>query len=376
MLQKILDLIWSDGPISRAELARRLGISKPTASTLVQILKEANLVVETGIGETTGGRKPVLFDLNSTAGYVVGMDIGGTSARAVLADLRGNIIASCRKATQHSSKDGLLSQLLNLKAQLAAQQGIAEDDIISVAIGTPGVIDPQNQQVRYAPNLRALEEAGFLHELQEALGTTVSLHNDVNLAALGEKWRGACQDTGHFIFISIGTGLGFGLMLDHQLYQGFGGRAGEYGYLPFPPGSETSLEEVLSGPALARRHAELGGAGSSRDAFAEADAGEEPGKTVIAEMVEHLAWLICSLATLLDPATVVLGGGVGGRCHSRLADIMTATQRMSPIVPTVVVSELGEDAGLLGAVCTALQASRSVDEWLKGGEKETLLQPT
>lgn len=354
---ELLDLIRHQGPISRAEIARQIGISKPTVSSIVEGLLEAELVAEAGLADSAGGRRGVLLDFKARAGYVIGMDVGGSVARAALADLRGDELHTLREATAHGNSSGLIAQLVRLKEALILRGNIEAHKVLSVAIGTPGVVDPASHHVHYAPNLPELESLNFLAELEQALQLPVTLDNDVNLAAVGEKWQGAGQQLESFIFVGIGTGLGFGLVLNGELYRGSKGRAGEFGYTSFPTKQDSTLEELLSGSGLAKQHAQAGGSGRSADAFDEAAAGLEPGATIIQIFLERLAWLLSALTTLFDPERLILGGGIGMRCKPHLELLHEAVTAQTPIIPKIVLSQLGDDAGLKGAIAMALQDS-------------------
>jgi predicted NBD/HSP70 family sugar kinase len=293
------------------------------------------------------------------------MDIGATTARAALANLDGSVIASRKEPTDTRGTKPLLEQLVRLSRELA-QSAADSVNLITLAIGTPGVVDPRTHQIRYAHNLPALEAPDFYQQLSAAFSVPVSLHNDVNLAALGERWQGAGRKTRDFVFVSIGTGLGFGLILGGTLYQGVSGRAGEFGYTRYP-GDDATLEALISGPGIAKHHRELGGSGLPEDAFREADARKAPGSVVIDRFLERLSWLLSALSTLLDPERIVLGGGIGVRCRPYLPTLQTLLRTHSPIVPNVLVSQLEGDAGLQGAISIALQRSRPLELWLKGG---------
>lgn len=348
--------------MSRAELARRMAISKPTVSALVQQLSQSRLVQESGLVPSNGGRPGRLVAFNPAAGFVIGMDIGGTSARAAIADLDGRLLGSVRAGTRGAGKAELITQIQEFCTTLLWRAGVEAERLYQVAIGTPGVVDPLSQEVAYAPNVPALEEPGFLEDLRRALGTKVSLHNDANMAAVGEAERGAGAEAQSFVYLTIGTGLGATLVVDGRVYAGSAGRAGEIGYLPLAPGSAQDLEGRLSGPGLSAAHVELGGSGSTVEIFAEAAGLREPGTSVVRRMVEHLGWAVTVLATTFDPELLILGGGIGALCSPYLEDIRRAAEAGSTIVPRLEISALGDEAGLVGAVAMALRQAEPLSE--------------
>lgn len=354
MHHRILHLIRTQGQISRAELSRRTGLSKPTISSVVTELLALGLIVEIGLAQSEGGRRAVLLAFNDRAGFLVGMDIGGTTARASLTTLRGKVIATLREPTESSGPEALVAQIRDLTVKLCGQAQLSQSQVLGVAIGTPGAVDPVSSRVRYAPNLSSLEVPGFATTLASQLGLPVSLHNDVNLAAVGEQVHGIGRGVNTFAFVSIGTGLGFGLVIGGELHRGSTGRAGELGYLRLTPRHPETIEDVLCGPGIAHRHAVAGGSGEVAEAFDEAERGREPGLSVVTELIPYLAWLLSALGTLLDPERLILGGSVGQRFRAFTPILTRSFEQLSPIAPPLTFSELGDDAGLYGAVSMAM----------------------
>lgn len=354
MINRLLQIIRNDGPISRADLSRITNVSKPTVSALVRDLEAAGLVRESGFAESGGGRPPRLVEFCPGAAFVVGMDIGGSTARAVLADLNGNVLGALREPTKVHDGISLHRQILGMRDQLLRQNGLELRQLCHVAIGTPGVVDPATGLLAFAPNVPALEEEGFVHNLTAAAGHDVSFHNDANLAALGEATRGQGQGASSFVYLAVGTGLGATLVIDGRVHFGVAGRAGEIGYLPYPPGSRTNLEQAVSGHGLVTFHQARGGSGAPADVFAEAAAGEGPGHATLQRLVADLAWTVTMLATAYDPEMIILGGGIGSRMGPWLPEIHARAFETLDIRPRLALAQLGDDAGLTGAVATAL----------------------
>ncbi len=350
---RTLSLIRSDGPISRAEIARRLAVSKPSVSSVVRDLLERGLIAEAGQAHASIGRRAIALALAADAATVIGIDVGATSIRAASCDAAGRTLALMREPTQGHSEDTLIDQLAGICAELRGRVPASRAPV-AVAIGTPGVIDPESGGLRYAPNLPALERPGLADRIERALGLPVTLHNDVNLAALGEHWRGAGRHLRNFAFIGIGTGLGFGFVLNGELFTGTWGRAGEFSLTRVHPGRDRLVEDVVAGAGLARNHRALGGSGRPEDAFAEHAAGIEPGTAVLEEFLECLASVIAALTTILDPERIVLGGGIGMRLGPQLPELRRRLARAAPFTSEVVLSEQGDHAGLHGALWSAL----------------------
>ncbi len=351
---RLLETIRRFGPLSRAELSRRTGLSKPTVSNLIRSMQSAGLVSDVGHGKSAGGRPPLLMAFNASAGHFVGVDLGGTTVRAGVADLDGRILATRRAPTCTKSVDAVVAQVDALVRDVVRTADVPYASVLSVTIGTPGVIDPTTRRLSLIPNIPALEGQMIEADVQRALERPVSVQNDVNLAALGEY---ACVDDGApktLVYVSIGTGLGCGIVIDGQVFLGSGGRAGEIGYLPASISGSGNIEQVLSGPGIAAAHADLGGLGDPHAAFDEADRGEAPGSQVVDRFIDELAWMLTGIVTLLDPDIVVIGGGIGMRCAPYLARLSARFDSASPSRPSIALSKLGDDAGLRGAVTAAV----------------------
>lgn len=354
----MLSTIRSTGPLSRADISRETGLSKPTVSVVVKELLAAELVVEHGYSPSNGGRPGQLLSFNEHAGFIVAIDLGGTVVRAVLTTLEGNQLARLREPTETASPQGLINQVVGMVTRLASAAGVSTDDVMTMCIGMPGVVDDVNGSLHYVPNLPTLEGTDFLSRLRSQLHCSVEVFNDVNLAALGEYWQGAGKGLGTFAYVSIGTGLGVGLIAGGQLVSGSHGRAGELGYLRLSPTDPHTAEERLAGPAITEHHKELGGSGSPLDAFAEAAAGTGPGVQVIAELLPVLAWFCSAVALVLDPEVIILGGSIGLRLADHLEALTLHLGRTSPIVPRIAVAALGDDAGLKGAISMGIADSQ------------------
>lgn len=364
--QVLVDLLRESGPMTRAEIARRCSVSKPTASSLVDRLLRSGLVVERGTASEGSGRPGRLVAYHSGAGRVVGIDVGGTSTRAALADLDGRWLRVERVPTVIGEPKGLARQIADLVRSLVPDPA-ERARVLEIAIATPGVVDLDRRRIAIAPNLPAVECEGFLDQLEAAVGQAPILINDVKVATAGEFRSGAGRDARDLAYLSIGTGLGLGLVADGRLHHGSGGRAGEIGLLMFPGGGRERLEDGLSGVGIAKRHRAAGGSGRPEDAFSEFELGRAPGQGVVAEFLRLLAWAAAVVATVHDPERIVVGGGVGLRCAPFLPDVRRAVELDLGYAPDITPASLGDDAGLTGAIALALDPARSVGRWLKGG---------
>lgn len=350
-----------EGPISRAQLAQQLGLSKPTVSAIVRDLEDAGWVHASGRLSGGIGRTAVSYEVQPSAASVVGVDLGGTRVRAAVCGLDGEILAEREQATAPSRDAAVLDQIARLVTELA---GESTGRLFAVAVGTPGVVDPSSGRLRLVPNLPGLAGVAAAAELEERLGLPVTVENDVNLAALGEHWQGSRAELRDFVFIAVGTGIGMGIVLDGALRRGSSGAAGEVGFLPLgsdplsPAAREHGpLEHFISGPAMARRYAESTGrppAGLTAElVLSAANAGEAGATDVVDATARALAEGIAAVSAVLDPGLVVLGGGLGSTKTVRDA-VRGWLDRLMSDPPPVEASTLGSRAAVVGGLRTAL----------------------
>jgi DNA-binding Lrp family transcriptional regulator len=246
----VLEAIRSGAPISRAEIARRTGISKPTVSLALRALLGQGVVRET---EPSPGRPhygAVFFEPVPEAALVLAVDVGTRFIRAALGDLAGNVRARRDVPFIGTELDSTIAAVASLCEELLESGDGARLD--GAVVGVPGVVDPIDGSVSLASNAAGIEGVKFAERLEDALAVGVKLENDINLAALGEQWRGVARGVDDFLFLSIGTGMGAGLVLRRELHRGRNGAAGELDYAFVGVGSGC---DVRAGPrSAARRH--------------------------------------------------------------------------------------------------------------------------
>ncbi len=222
----LLDQLRAVGPTSRAQLARDTGLSKPTVSHALAALEDCGLVRPAGRIAAERGRTALLYEPDPTAGYVLGIDIGRARLRAALADLSGEILARTDVPNRERTATGVADAAAHAAEQALQLAGIPAERVIHAAVGTPGVFDPGDDRVRLAANLPGWGRAGLFARIRERLGEPeLSVHNDANLAALGEYDHGAGQGSLLFVYVLIGTGLGVGIVSRGELFTGAHGAA-------------------------------------------------------------------------------------------------------------------------------------------------------
>jgi predicted NBD/HSP70 family sugar kinase len=356
----VLDAFRTVGEMSRASVARATGMSAPTASKSVQQLIDAGLLVEEGRDSGRIGKPATRVRFNAGCGAVLGIDLGGTHLRLALSDLAGAISARTIEAIDpESGPEAIVARIGELGRELVAASGA---NLMAIGLATPGIVDTESGVVGTARNLKGWRDVPIRRMLEDAFGVPAVVENDVNAAAMGERWRGAARGHESFLFVSIGTGIGAGIVLDGDIYRGAHFAAGEINLLPVgSPGNEGYLEDRASGPAIVRRAIEFGfttpaGSPPTTDAvFAAAAAGDTAAARAVSEGVQAIAFGAGVLLAAVDPSIVVLGGGVSSQGAAILEPVRAAIPGVVRLRCDVVLSELGVDAQLHGAVFAGLK---------------------
>ncbi len=376
-IEAVFRTITERAPVSRNELIRLTGLSKPTVLALVAALQDDGLIRDATVRVTMPravGRIPVAYEPNPQSAYVVGVDLGGTKIAVALGALTGAALAKVEEATTTDGGAAVVRQIARLAREAAAQAGVAWSRVDAVSVGTPGVVNPDGT-IRMADNVNGLDTVHFAPALRRSLRTDVRVENDVNMAALGELAEGVARGCSTFVLLAIGTGLGMGVVVDGQLVRGSRGAAGEVAFLPIgtDPASiaarrRGAFEVSASGSGVQDlvcaeldRHAGatiLTRSSTARDVYAAAALGDVVGLRVVEGHAALVARAVLAVAALLDPEMVVLGGGIGAN-PLHLEPLRAAVAAICPWPVRVETSALGAGAGLVG---TLHHARRSLPE--------------
>jgi glucokinase-like ROK family protein len=371
---KILRLVRDHGPLSRVELATSLDVSRTTVAAEVGRLVELGLAEDAGPAASRGGRRSTLVDLDSRLRFV-GIALGATSLRVAVTDGRLGVLARASAVTSDIRRgpEKVLAEAIELTRKLLAEQGV--DRPAGVGIGVPGPVDFHAGVPVSPPIMPGWDGYPVRDALSRELGTPVLLDNDVNVMALGEQHTGVARSAQAFLFVKIGTGVGCGIVVDRHLYRGADGCAGDIGHIRVEQGGPVCacgnvgcLEAFFGGAALARDAAAAARSGRSAvlaerlaetDQLSAEDVGTAiaRGDSVALQMVQEggrrVGSVLASLVSFFNPGLIVIGGGVAGLGHPLLAEIRSVIYRQSLPLATgnlpVVLSELGNDAGVVGA---------------------------
>lgn len=307
--------------------------------------------------------------------FSLGVDVGGTKTLCVLCDPNGNIVARERFAS-HSGERDPLDVVIEGIQRFIDKSGVPMSDIVGTGIGFPGIIDPTTSQLLNAPGFLS-HHKDVQRWLQQYLPTTVSLDNDVNMAVMGEWWMGGAKGSENVALISIGTGIGAGLLVNGKVYRGARGFAGEIGRFQLDPlavrQSPATLEEFGPFESLASGHGIRNLAQqhyhqffgtllreqdlSAEQVFKAAGSGDPLGKFVLSRVFDFIAFSLANLIALLDPDIVLIGGGVSRQGTGFVDEIRRRVAHLMPFPVSLDLALLGEDAGAYGAAVSALRAA-------------------
>ncbi|MDN5344988.1 MAG: glucokinase [Clostridia bacterium] len=319
---------------------------------------------------------------------LLGIDLGGTTIKAGLVDRQGQLLARGQVATGAAEgARAVLGRIIALAGEVAQRQGLARREIEAAGIGVPGWVDVARGLVRLAPNL-FWRDFPLQAELAAELGRPVVVDNDAHVAALGEMWQGAGQGYRSLLMVTIGTGIGSGLILDGRVWRGVAGYGAEMGHvkmvrggLPCHCGGRGCLETLASATAMVRMFREGLAAGrpsslqdqpglGAREILAAAARDDSLAREVVDCAASYLGQALANAVLLVGPEAIIIGGGPAGAGEVLLAPIRSylaaylGPWQLKPL--PVLAARLGNDAGLIGAARLALHEQQNREEPLLG----------
>jgi predicted NBD/HSP70 family sugar kinase len=350
---QVLEALRRKPTVSRADLQAETGMSAASISRAVSELRRVGLVEEVTAEGSGVGRPPKVVRFRPEAAHVVGIDAGGASLRVEIVDLAGTFVTRASTSLRDAETgDSIVERIAEAVEALVDAEGAQP---IAAAAGVSGIVDAERGTVLLSPDLPGLNGRNVAAMLEARLAMPVAIDNDDLLAAVGEASFGAATGCSEVVFLSLGLGLGAGLLVGGRPVRGVRSAAGAIAYaVPGP------VADVASGRAIPRRYNERARLRSgSRCRTAKrvielAGAGDPDATAVIDEAVVSLGDLVVSVGALLDPEVIVLGGGLA-RGIPHLVPALTARLEASlPFPPRAVLSALGEDAVARGAGSLAL----------------------
>ena len=371
----VLQIIRDAGPLSRAEIARRLHLSRPTASRIIDTLEQAGFITRTGKSLPTGGRLGELYSFREDAGFVLGLELGTREARIAIANLNGEIVTRAARILQLEARDSVLPQISHFVNDTLDHFSEPSAKVLALGVAVPGIVHSTPEAgagyIDAAKVFQGLNDRPLQRELEHLFHLPVAMENDVNLAAIGESQFGCAQGQKNVVYLFVGRGIGAGLILDEKLFRGNTEAAGEVGNMVVdrPHLYQTfgtrgclealaSIDQIVTASKAPEAAETSDGHDISVEAFCrQALAGEPHAHATIHAIVEYLAVAIINLVAVIDPGIVVFGGDLSELPYADELFVQPIAQFMKRHTgdnPQLRLSQLKGDASLYGAVQAAI----------------------
>lgn len=370
-LQRVLEAVRSHGTVSRREIAAETGLSSPSVTRIVNELLDASILVveDDRVAHASGpGRPAELLGLNPDHAVIAGVDIGEHTIRVAVGDLRGRVIGRATASTEaRTGGDRTLENLVDAIRRAYDESIGSALPIQAITVGVPGTVDVATATVQDAPNIRGWHDYPLGMRLLEAFpDATVRIENDVNAAAMAEHAFGVARDARDFVFVSFRRGIGGGVFVNGELYRGATGLSGEIGFTAYDPDFSVEraeglghLETIAGEQKLLTVASENGFADASgqlledlslRDLCLAARAGDDAARTAIDRALRTYGVAVANIVCILDPELIVIGGDLTLLGEDAAHAIEGTVRNVTPHLPSIRMSELAEDAVLVGAL--------------------------
>lgn len=376
----LLDLIrFSPAGMSRAEIARKLSISRAAVSSIVNDLIEHQLIKESDSTTNIRGRRPVILELNPGFGYLVGIDLGATHLRIILTDFNAQVIEDLEiEIDITSDPDDTLKVIIDRLDRIITNANIPKNKIAGLGFGVPGPVQGDGSTVVSPPIMPGWGGYPIRDKIKGFCDCPVAVGNDADLGALGEWALGAGRGEDFVLYIKVGTGIGMGLLINGKIYQGASGSAGEIGHITIDEdgplcscGNYGCLEAIAGGNAISIRANKLIESGertilrdpkrdkpiTAKDVALAAEKGDHLAQQIISEAGNYIGIAVANVINLFNPGIVVVGGGVAQVGDLLLEPIRFAIKERSLVSASKAVrinsSVLGRRSTGMGAITTA-----------------------
>jgi glucokinase-like ROK family protein len=370
----ILNIIKTFGPIARVDVARRSGLSPATVTAITGDLIEEDLIYEKDTGDiSTAGRKPILLAINPSGRYVIGIKLTETKVIGALTNLEAGVIVKETDELNDNSAEAAVKQISLLVGELLALARLPKKKLLGIGVGLAGIVDSEHGILRQSP-YRDWHDLPLREMLQDQLHVPVYIDNDVNTLTLAEKWFGAGEGVDDFLIVTVGRGIGMGIVVNGQFYRGAKGGAGEFGHTIVDPqgpqcecGKQGCLEAYAGDRGLLRMAREAAAKGelprsvdNTDELLKLAQRGNAKAQAIYAEAGKRLGMGIANLINVFNPEKVIISGE--GTC---VGDLMFAPMRNT--INNCVMSGLLRD--------TVIQIDDwGDDDWAHGAASLVLLE--
>lgn len=347
----VLEVIRQSGTTTRARIARQVGLTIQTVSTIIRELEELGLLLSLREQPKGRGYPPAALRINPEGGFGIGVHVTPLGIDAGLINLNGDVIGTLRRDLRKSTPDAAFSQIADLVRELRALR--PQGRMLGVGMALPGPFEVESMSFVGPTTMVGWSNVALRERLAEATGLPAFLEADMAAAALGEKLYGLGADLGEFYYLYFGVGLGGTLVHDGAVLRGARGNAGEIGHVPLVPdgdpcpcGNRGCLERYISLDAFHRRAGQIGEA------------------AWLAEVAPLFRATVTMIENLFDPQTIVLGGLAPDGLLDRLVAAAgtlpnSVAARSDRSVPRILVSDAGQDAVLRGAAALAVAGALS-----------------
>jgi glucokinase len=364
----ILALLREAGACSRADLVRASGLSAPTVTNVVKDLLAAGLIEALGEVESSGGRPPDMIRFKARRGCVLAVQITSRQLLFLLSDLDGNELATltCSLVRKKTTPDAMCGYIVQELRTLLRRQKMTRDQLLVMVIGVPAITNVREGIVLAISTLEGWRSVPLRTMLRKAVPCTVLIENDTNLAALGERYRGAAQGIEDFSLVSVDTNVGVGIVLNGRIHHGAQWSAGEIAYLRLPDTSRKrltifefgELESVLTSSGILAEWQTLGTRAAAKATTAQqilnlAENGNGAAEKIVQHRAGILSDIVLNLSLILNPSLILLGGAVGSH-PALLRGVQRQLEGSEFGIARVVSSVLGDTGVLWGAILLAL----------------------
>ncbi len=358
--RSVLDTLRAHGALHAAEIARHIGLSKPTTADILRSLIDTGLIQEYTPGEDDPKRARSVYEAVSDLKVSLAIDIGSRFIRAAVGDLNEKMLTETSVAVKSLALKDLVAVMHTAVNAVLKQSGYSLKDVASLVVGTPGVVDQNTGIVAIAGTITALDGVNLAEVLKKEFGIAPTVENDINLVTVAEQAAGHGRGIENFAVLSVGSGLGSGLVLNGKIHRGHRGAAGEIFYVPFGDPLDTHrdatnpsgdrIAELTRGLAKKFKNSVLQEPYSTVDILKAAKDGDELAQAVVKLEAERIALYVAAISAVADVELVVLSGGIGRQASFFLEPIKKLVSAVVPFPPRIEVSTLGDTGILVGAL--------------------------
>ena len=378
----VFDLIRRKGPISRAEIARTIGLSIPTVMKITEEFSHKQFVQDVGKGESSGGKRPELLELVPDSKYIIGVGVGRSKTNVLMMNLAGEVfIREIMETGGTAVPEVWISRLIQVIENVIRESGLSRKQILGMGIGMPGILDEKSGKVLFSPDFK-WENVDMLTPIRERFKMDITIENANRALAMGEYYFGAGVDSRNFLVVNLGHGIGSAIMREGEFYRGSSGSSGEIGHIILEKngpkcncGNLGCLEAIASGNAIARdaKIAVLEGNATKimelvnedinrieeKTVFEAARLGDRLAIQITERAMQYIGIGLANYINLLDPDLIILFGGLtnaGDIFLKKVKEVLRERQmKFAGRQVKLVISQMGENGTAVGSASLVLK---------------------